>query len=73
MPPIELSESVAVPESALIPLQILRPLEDTYRPRYKSDYFPQSGSPRLPRYIADDKGQHCITLKVEKKINHTIN
>jgi len=46
-------------------LQLSHPLEDTYRARYKSDYFPQKGSVRRPRYVADNAGNHFITLQVK--------
>lgn len=47
-------------------LQLVYPLESTYRARYKSDYFPQNGLVRKPRYIADNAGNHFITLQVKK-------
>jgi len=62
---IPLSECVAITESKQRKLQLVYPLEDTYRARYKSDYFPQNGSARRPRYIADSQSNHFITLKVK--------
>lgn len=62
---IPLSECVAITESKPGKLQLVYPLEDTYRARYKSDYFPQNGSARRPRYIADSQSNHFITLKVK--------
>ncbi|CAF4015669.1 unnamed protein product [Rotaria sordida] len=61
---IELSTSVAVTVPTPNQLQILLPLEDTYRARYKSDYFPQNGLSRRPRYVADKAGHHYITLQM---------
>jgi hypothetical protein len=68
---IELSQSVGVglPQRALKHLhkiEIVYPLEMTYRPRYKSDYFAQSGKSRKPRYVADRTGNHFITLRVRE-------
>ncbi|CAM2720274.1 unnamed protein product [Rotaria socialis] len=45
-------------------LQLVYPLENTYRARYKSDYFPQNGTVRRPRYIADNRCNHFITLRL---------
>ena len=39
-------------------------LEETYRGRYKSDYFGMNGKNRKPRYVADREGNHFITLEV---------
>jgi len=50
-------------------LQLQNALEDTYRPRYKSDYFPQNGNVRRPRYVADNTNNHCVTLQMPQ--NHT--
>jgi len=61
---IPLSNSVAVINSKSKQLQLLYPLEDTYRARYKSDYFPQNGQVRKPRYVADTVGNHFVTLKM---------
>ncbi len=63
--PISLSNSVAITNSKPKKLQLIYPLEDTYRARYKSDYFPQNGSVRRPRYIADNATNHFITLQVK--------
>ncbi len=65
---ISLSNSVAVTVPTPNQLQLVYPLEDTYRPRYKSDYFPQKGAVRRPRYVADNVGNHFVTLQV----NYTI-
>lgn len=46
-------------------LRLVYPLESFYRARYKSDYFPQNGIVRKPRYIADSAGNHFITLQVK--------
>jgi hypothetical protein len=63
---VPLSNSVAVTtNSKPKQLQLVYPLEDTYRARYKSDYFPQSGTVRRPRYIADNASNHFITLQVK--------
>ncbi|CAF3598541.1 unnamed protein product [Adineta steineri] len=67
--PIPLSQSiqVAVPKKPKDPLHIIRivyDLEDTHRSRYKSDYFSQNGTVYKPRYVADQKGNHFITLEV---------
>ena len=62
---IELSTSVAVTVPTPNQLKIVYQLEDTYRARYKSDYFPQSGSFRRPRYVADKGGNHYVTIQVE--------
>jgi hypothetical protein len=64
---ILLSKSVAVTLPTPNQLHLAYPLEDTYRARYKSDYFPQSGTVRRPRYVADNVGNHCITLQVKEK------
>lgn len=61
---INLSRSVAVTNPTPKSLQLKHPLEDTYRPRYKSDYFPSKGSVRRPRYVADNAGHHYITLQM---------
>lgn len=65
---ISLSNSVAVTVHTRNTLQLTHQLEDTYRARYKSDYFPQKGEPRRPRYVADNKGNHCVTLQVQMKV-----
>lgn len=66
---IKLSGSVGVgqvhtPPRASSKIQLVHPLEETYRPRYKSDYFAQNGTIRKPRYVADREGNHFISLKV---------
>ncbi|CAF3021821.1 unnamed protein product [Rotaria socialis] len=61
---IELSKSVAVTVPTPNQLKIVYQLEDTYRARYKSDYFPQNGSCRRPRYVADKEGHHHITIQM---------
>ena len=62
---ILLSQSVAVTIAAPSQLQLLHPLEDIYRPRYKSDYFPQKGAVRRPRYITDNAKNHFVTIQVK--------
>jgi hypothetical protein len=47
-------------------LQLLFELEHEYRARYKSDYFPQNGSARRPRYVADVLGNHYVSLQVRQ-------
>jgi hypothetical protein len=64
-PSISLSNSVAVTRPKPGKLQLIFPLEDTYRARYKSDYFPQNGMVRRPRYITDSEANHFITLQVQ--------
>jgi hypothetical protein len=61
---IPLSNSVAVTVPSPHQLQLVYGLEDVYRPRYKSDYFPQTGKVRHPRYVADKYGNHYVTLKM---------
>lgn len=61
---ILLSKSVAVTCQTPNQLQIVHALEDTYRARYKSDYFPQNGTVRRPRYVADKNGNHYVTLQM---------
>jgi hypothetical protein len=66
---IELSQSVGVglPQRAIksSPTIIIEyPLEESFRPRYKSDYFAQNGKSRKPRYVADRVGNHFITLRL---------
>ncbi|CAF1022742.1 unnamed protein product [Adineta steineri] len=61
---IPLSENVAVTDLKSNRLKIVYELENIYRPRYKSDYFPQTGSARHPRYITDNKTNHFITLQL---------
>lgn len=64
VPSITLSESVAVTNPKPTQLRLGQQLEQTYKARYKSDYFPQTGAVRPPRYIADSKGNHYITVQV---------
>jgi len=66
---ISLSESVAVTVPTPNQLQLVHTLEDTYRARYKSDYFPQKGSVRRPRYVADNAGNHYVTLQMPREYN----
>lgn len=68
---ISLSNSVAVTVHTGTPnrLQLVCPLEETYRARYKSDYFPQKGEPRRPRYVADSNGHHWVTLQVRIQVS----
>ena len=63
---IALSESVAVTVPTPNQLQLVTPLEETYRARYKSDYFPQNGISRRPRYVSDSSGRHYVKLKVKE-------
>lgn len=65
---ISLSRSVAVTVPTPNKLQLIYPLEETYRARYKSDYFPQKGPVRRPRYVADNAGNHFISLQVKLNI-----
>lgn len=68
--PLPLSQSVGVGEPQQIinatqkKIAIVNDLEEWFRPRYKSDYFAQNGNSRKPRYVADRKGNHFVTLKV---------
>lgn len=59
---INLSLSVAVTTPTPNSLQLVYPLEDIYRPRYKSDYFPSKGAVRRPRYVSDNAGHHYVSL-----------
>ena len=63
---ISLSASVAVTLPTPHQLKLAYPLEDAFRPRYKSDYFPSKGAARRPRYVADDSGNHFVSLQVTK-------
>jgi len=45
-------------------IEIVNDLEANYKPRYKSDYFSQDGNVRKPRYVADQLGNHYVTIKV---------
>ncbi|CAF3745604.1 unnamed protein product [Rotaria sordida] len=67
---IHLSNRVAITNSKQ--LQLAYPLENTYRARYKSDYFPQSGTVRRPRYIADNASNHFITLQLPTEYQYDI-
>ncbi|CAF0855966.1 unnamed protein product [Adineta ricciae] len=69
---ISLSNSVAVTDLASNPLKLLHPLESTYRPRYKSDYFPQNGIVRRPRYVTDDHENHYVTLIMPHEYNRDL-
>jgi hypothetical protein len=69
---IPLSQSVAITVPSPNQLQLVNALEDTYRPRYKSDYFPQNGNVRRPRYVADSAGNHFITLQMPGKHNRDL-
>jgi hypothetical protein len=71
-PSIFLSNSVAITNSKSRQLQLVYPLEKTYRARYKSDYFPQTGSVRRPRYIADSATNHFITLQLPTEYQHDL-
>ena len=66
---ILLSDSVAVgqPIRSAHRIELVYPLEKTYRPRYKSDYFAQNGLKRKPRYVADQHQNHYVTLKVRQR------
>jgi hypothetical protein len=64
---ILLSQSVAVTVPTPNQLSLVHALEDTYRARYKSDYFPQKGEVRRPRYVADNVGNHFVTLQGTEK------
>ncbi|CAF0973617.1 unnamed protein product [Adineta steineri] len=61
---ISLSESVAVTVPTPNQLILVHPLENTYKARYKSDYFPQTGNVRRPRYVSDNASNHFITLQL---------
>jgi hypothetical protein len=69
---IALSASVAVTVPTPHQLQLVHPLEDTYRARYKSDYFPQKGAPRRPRYVADSEGNHFVKLQLPTEYKHDL-
>lgn len=71
-PRVSLSTSVDVtgvsgPEIFTDRLQIVYPLEEYYRQRYKSDCFAQNGTVRSPRYVCDRNGNHFITLTVRRE------
>jgi len=63
-PSIPLSESVLVTMPSPTQLHLVNSLEETFRPRYKSDYFPQKGAVRHPRYVADKHGNHYVTIQI---------
>ncbi|CAF2464855.1 unnamed protein product [Rotaria sp. Silwood2] len=67
---VPLSSRVAITNSNSKQLQLVYPLENTYRARYKSDYFPQNGTVRRPRYIADHASNHFITLQLPSEYQH---
>ncbi|CAF1612074.1 unnamed protein product [Adineta ricciae] len=69
---ISLSNSVAVTDLASNPLKLRYPLESTYRPRYKSDYFPQNGIVRRPRYVSDAEENHYVTLIMPHEYNRDL-
>ncbi|CAF1348553.1 unnamed protein product [Adineta steineri] len=67
--PIPLSQSIRVavpkkPKDPLHEIRIVNGLKKAYKARYKSDYFSQNGTVRDPRYLADQKGNHFVTLEV---------
>jgi hypothetical protein len=75
--PISLSQSVGVGLPQHIrkispKVHILYPLEEFFRPRYKSDYFAQNGKSRGPRYVADRTGNHFIAIKVPTNVRGKI-
>jgi hypothetical protein len=57
------------PRDVLQRIEIIGGFEESYKPRYKSDYFAQNGKIRSPRYVADAKGNHYITMKVIIPVN----
>jgi len=69
---IALSQSVAVTVAPPTQLKLVHPLEDTFRARYKSDYFPQKGAPRKPRYVADSEGNHYVSLQMPAEYPHNL-
>ncbi|CAF1348498.1 unnamed protein product [Adineta steineri] len=69
--PLSQSIQVAVPKNPKDPLhkiRIVNGLKKAYKARYKSDYFSQNGTVRDPRYVADQKGNHFVTLEVPTRI-----
>lgn len=71
---VPLSSSVAVPvlkptQYSSSQIQVVHALEETFKPRYKSDYFSQDGTIRKPRYVADQKGNHYVSLRVISSLN----
>ncbi|CAF2035181.1 unnamed protein product [Rotaria magnacalcarata] len=74
---IDISPSVGVRQTQISiksspKIQICYPLEQYYRPRYKSDYFTHDGKIRRPRYITDACGNHFVTLQVPPGIRGRI-
>ncbi|CAF3366247.1 unnamed protein product [Rotaria socialis] len=74
---IDLSPSVGVRQNQISvksspKIQICYPLEQYYRPRYKSDYFTHDGKIRRPRYVADGAGNHFVALQVPPGIRGMI-
>ncbi|CAF1479965.1 unnamed protein product, partial [Didymodactylos carnosus] len=61
---ILLSGSVAIIPISSDQLQLVHPLEETYRSRYKSDYFPENGQVRKPRYVTDSVRNHFVSIKI---------
>ncbi|CAF1281457.1 unnamed protein product [Adineta ricciae] len=61
---VPLSADVHIIDSTSTKLKLVYPIEETYRGRYKSDYFPQTGAVRHPRYVADREHNHHITLQL---------
>ncbi|CAF1264457.1 unnamed protein product [Adineta steineri] len=71
--PIPLSQSIQVavpkkPKDSSHKIRIVYDLEETHRPRYKSDYFSQNGTVYKPRYVADENGNHFVTVEVPTSI-----
>ncbi|CAF0946196.1 unnamed protein product [Rotaria sp. Silwood1] len=65
--PLSLSVDVGVPKLLLNlcpKIELVHELEETFRPRYKSDYFAQNGTTRKPRYVTDRRGNHYVSLRV---------
>ncbi|CAF0936314.1 unnamed protein product [Adineta ricciae] len=61
---VPVSADAHIIDSTSTKLKLVYPIEETYRGRYKSDYFPQTGSVRHPRYVADREHNHHITLQL---------
>ncbi|CAF0973543.1 unnamed protein product [Adineta steineri] len=67
--PLLLSQSIRVavpkkPKDPLHEIRIVNGLKKAYKARYKSDCFSQNGTVRKPRYVADENGNHFVTLEV---------
>ncbi|CAF1586909.1 unnamed protein product [Adineta ricciae] len=67
--PVLLSKSVTTealhkPKDFTPKLRIVHPLEEDYKARYKSDYNPQNGKNRFPRYVTDALGNHYVLLEI---------